>query len=142
MSLLGFDIVIRNLRADNKSMLKEMMDESKKEFERNFETETNQETGSPWQPLSESTLLTKENPDNGILVNTGLLKNSVIGGEVIYTQTSAILIVDPVDKYGKGYASVHMDGDGVPERDYLTRSAKLENSIKEIALNHIDKSFT
>lgn len=141
MSLLGFDIVIRNLRADNRSMLKDMMDESKKEFKKNFDTETNQETNSPWQPLSESTLLTKENPDNGILVNTGALKNEATGGEVIYTQNSATLIVDPVDKHGKGYASYHMDGDGVPERDYLTRSATLENNLKEIALNHLDKSF-
>lgn len=142
MSLLGFDIVIKNLKANNNKMLKEMMDESKKEFKRNFDTESNQETGNPWQPLSEATLLTKENPDNGILVNTGALKNEAIGGNVIYRQNSATLIVDPVDKYGKAYASYHMDGDGVPKRDYLTRSANLENNIKEIALNYTDKSFT
>lgn len=142
MSLLGFDIVIRNLKADNRSMLQDMMDESKKEFRRNFDTESNTETNSPWQPLSESTLLTKENPDNGILVDTGALKNEATGGKVVYTQNSATLIVDPVDKHGKNYASYHMDGDGVPKRDYLTRSATLENNIKEIALNHVDKSFT
>jgi hypothetical protein len=141
MSLLGFNIVINNLKASTKPMLKEMMDASKKEFEQNFETESNTETGSAWTPLSESTLLVKQNPDNGILVDTGMLKNEATEGKVIYTQNSSTLIVDPIDKYGKGYASYHMDGDGVPERDYLTRSLHLENEIEDIAMKYIDKSF-
>lgn len=142
MSLLGFNIVINNLKNSTKPMLKEMMDASKREFEENFETESNIETGHPWQPLSQSTLLTKENPDNGILVDTGALKNEATKGKVVYTQNSATLIVDPIDKRGKGYASYHMDGDGVPERDYLTRSSHLEQEILEIAMKHVDKSFT
>ena len=118
------------------------MEESQREFAHNFENEVNSETGEDWTPLAESTLQSKENPDNGILVDTGSLKNETLRGNIVYTQNSATLIVDPIDKRGRGYASYHMDGDGVPERDYITRSRTLGSNLENIALNHVDKSFT
>jgi len=139
MSLLGFDKVIKNLQASNAAMLKEMMAESQKEFSRNFKEEKNSETGKSWPSLSEETI--KRKGSSEILRETGKLEKETLGRNIKTTDHSITLTVDPIDKRGKGYASYHMDGEGVKKREYITTSSSLKKIINEVGIKYLAKAI-
>lgn len=139
MSILGFDKSIANIRSTKRLVLSEMMAVAKKEFKSNFDTESNTETGESWKEITEVTRSRRKNSDNPILEDTGSLKNATVNGNVLYTENTATLTVNPVDNRGREYAKYHQDGDGVEERAYITQSQSLTRKQEEIIFNNINQ---
>lgn len=135
MSKLGFDRILSKLSRAEKRFLQDGMRIAKREFKQNFDKEQNSETGNSWD------MVVRAYPPP-ILEETTRLRRETLYGEVIYSVGKASLIIDPVDKRGRGYASYHEEGtDIMPQREFVTQSENSTNLQIEALYKRLDEIF-
>lgn len=141
MSKLGFDKIIKRINTAERNFLKKGMIRAQKEFNHNFDKETNSETKENWPVLS------RPEPPSKLNVSGALKKNTLYFGNVRFYPGRAILLIDPIDKKGRGYAEYHQEGINQYkskkefERKFVTQSRDLDEDQKKILMIEVDRAF-
>lgn len=142
MSKLGFDRVIRKMQSIENKFLRKGMKLAQKEFKQNFDGETNSETKENWAVLERGEPPPKLDVD-------GLLKaNTISFGNVSFYPKKAILLIDPIDSRGRGYAAYHQDGINQYkskkdfQREFVTQSEDLTIKQVELLENTTEDAFS
>jgi hypothetical protein len=134
VSKLGFDIGLKAYTSQRRGMLREMMGAAQRTFDQNFENES--VDGRVWEDV------VRDMPPP-ILDVTGQLRGNVVAkGNVQVAGDSATLTVDPIDKYGRGYASYHQEGtDRAPQREYMRQTNDLTDEQVEIIADTFNRAL-
>ena len=116
------------------------------EMKENFESES--ANGDPWKEL------VYRNVPPPILDLEGELKSGAIENLPKIEGNKAVLIIDPIDSRGKGYAEFHQqDGSGETatkgtgdygknvKREFMTQSPELDEKQKNLLINELNKVF-
>lgn len=138
MSQLGFNDIIRKFPKAARRFLREGVQLAQKEFKANFDGEKNSESGHDW----DSTV--RPNPPK-ILDVEGNLKDSTLNGIPIISVNSAVLIIDPIDDRGRGYAAYHQESPSLGrnvQREFVTQSNSLTDKQEQLLIKILDQTFS
>lgn len=114
---------------------------AREEMLENFESQSSKESGQLWPELS----YRYEPPTK--LDLTGELKNEVATSRPNVSGNKGVLVIDPIDEKGRGYASYHEDGVNQYkdkeefQREFVTQSSELAEKQVRLLETLINNQF-